>query len=61
MNNISVYVTIGNQKAFGITDSDDLVILDIKEQKVVVNLGVFTKARAKELQEHLERISIHAI
>lgn len=61
MNNISIYMTIGDQKALGITDGDDLVILDIKERKILANLGVFTKSRAKELQEHLDKISVHAI
>ena len=61
MNNISIYMTIGDQKALGITDEDDLVILDIKDQKILANLGVFTKSRARELQEYLDRISVHAI
>ena len=56
-NDISIAITIGQSKSLALTDKDDLVISDY--DGILVNLGPFTKARADNLCEYIQRLAIH--
>lgn len=54
----SVAITIGNGYQLGLTNNNHLVVEDrINGERI--DLGKFTKARAKELSEYLDRLAIH--
>ena len=58
-NPISIYITIGESKAIGLDDYNNLVILDLDSRTKQINLGPFTQKRAKELGQYLQQLSIH--
>ena len=62
MNDLTIYITIGNKTYLGINESDELVLFTTK-QNVINNympLGKVTKARIEELKGYLDELSIHA-
>lgn len=56
-NDISVAISIGQSKSLALTHKDDLVISDY--DGILVNLGHFTKKRADDLCEYIQRLAIH--
>lgn len=56
-NDISIAITLGRGQSLALTQKDDLVISD--DKGILVNLGPFTKARADNLCEYIQRLAIH--
>lgn len=56
---ITVSITIGNGLMFSLTSQNNLVIESRQDSKIIANLGTFTKARAAQLAEYLNRLAIH--
>lgn len=54
----AVYITLGGGPAAGINSFGDLTIED--KQGQVINLGPATKQRIQRIQDHLEKLKIHA-
>lgn len=63
MNDLTIYITLGNQSFLGINEHDELVLFTTKEGVIrdYVSLGKFTKARAEEIKGYIDQLSIHAI
>lgn len=63
MNDLTIYITLGEQKYLGINENDELVLFTTKEGVIrdYVSLGKFTKARAEEIKGYIDQLSIHTI
>lgn len=55
-NDISVFITVGNKKAFGLSEDNRLIVMSEFDN---IDLGYVDKERIKALISHLERLSIH--
>lgn len=53
---ISIYITIGNKKAFGLNKDNHLIVMTEFDN---IDLGYVNKERIKTLISYLERLSIH--
>ena len=60
-NEITVAITVGNDKHIGVDKHHNLICFATKDGIITdyINLGSFTQARYKELSEYMERLSIH--
>lgn len=63
MNDLTIYITLGNKTYLGINKKDELVLFTTKDNVIqdYVPMGKFTKARAEEIKGYIEQLSIHAI
>lgn len=57
-NDVTVAITIGQGMSLALTKYDDLVIIS-GSRAVITNLGQFTKKRADNLCEFIQRLAIH--
>lgn len=62
MNDLTIYITLGNQKYLGINDKDELVLFSTKDGIIIdyVVLGRNTRTRVEELKGYLDSLAIHA-
>lgn len=62
MNDLTIYITLGNDTHIGINENDELVLFTTKQNIIrdYVPLGEITNARIEELKGYLDRLSIHA-
>ncbi len=58
---ITVDITVGNDKYIGVDKHHNLICYATKDGIVTdyINLGLFTQKRYQELSEYMERLSIH--
>lgn len=63
MNDLTIYITLGEEKYLGINENDELVLFSTKQGVIneYLPLGKFTKARAEEIKGYIDQLSIHAI
>lgn len=62
MNDLTIYITLGNGQALGLNEHDEIVLFETK-QRVITNyvpLGKLTKHRIQVLKETLDALAIHA-
>ena len=61
-NDLTIYISLGNQTYVGINESDELVIFTTKLGVIrdYVILGKLSKAKIKEIKSYLDQLSIHA-
>lgn len=59
---ITVSITLGHRAAAALNSKKELLIVQQKDahNQSVINLGILTEARAKELGEYLQRLAIHS-
>lgn len=62
MNDITIYISLGDHKFLGINSNDHLVLFSTKNNIMVdyVNLGKLTKGRIEELKGYFDQLAIHA-
>lgn len=62
MNDISIHITLGDGRSFGINDKDELVVFRTKKGIFTdyIVLGKCTKPKIEELKGYLDQLSIHA-
>ena len=61
-NDLTIYISLGNQTYVGINESDELVIFTTKLGVIrdYVILGKLSKAKIEEIKDYFDRLSIHA-
>ena len=61
-NDLTIYISLGNQTYVGINESDELVIFTTKLGVIrdYAILGKLSKAKIEEIKGYLDRLSIHA-
>lgn len=61
-NDLTIYISLGNQTYVGINESDELVIFTTKVGVIrdYIILGELSKAKIKEIKSYLDQLSIHA-
>ena len=63
MNDLTIYITLGNKTYLGINENSQLVLFTTKNNVIqdYVPMGKFTKERAEEIKGYIEQLSIHVI
>lgn len=61
MNDLKIYITIGNNQALGMNQGSELVLFETKQHVITnyVSLGKFTKRKKDILKESLEALALH--
>lgn len=61
MNEIKIFISLGNDKFFGVDKYGNLICYATKDGIVIdyINLGTITPLRAKELKDYIDRLEIH--
>ena len=61
-NDLTIYISLGNQTYVGVNESDELVIFTTKLGVIrdYVILGKLSKAKIEEIKDYFDRLSIHA-
>lgn len=62
MNDLTIYISLGNQTYVGINKSNELTVFTTKLSVIrdYVVLGKLSKAKIKEIKGYLDELSIHA-
>lgn len=53
---VSVFITVGDEKALGLNDNNELIVMT---EYMNISLGKLTQSRIAFLKETLDRLSIH--
>ena len=61
-NDLTIYISLGNQTYIGINKSNKLVIFTTKVGVIrdYIILGELSKAKIKKIKSYLDQLSIHA-